>query len=71
MQLIEHSMAKTSVNMIPFLTRTILDREITQTYAMGTYLNKEIKVGSFTPMDFNPNRIIKRNSPLHLQIPML
>jgi hypothetical protein len=71
MQLIEHSMAKTSVNMIPFLTRTILDREITQTYVMGTYLNKEIKVGSFIPMDFNPNKIIKRDSFLHLQIPML
>jgi hypothetical protein len=60
-----------SVNMIPFPTRTILDGEIIQTYVMGTRLNKAIKADSSIPMDFSPNRIIKRDSPLHSQIPML
>jgi len=48
-----------SVNMIPFSTRTILDGEIIQTYAMRTHLNKAIKADSSIPIDFNPNRIIK------------
>ena len=60
-----------SVNMIPFPTRTILDGEIIQTYAMGTRLNKAIKADSSVPMDFSPNRIIKRDSPLQSQVPML
>jgi hypothetical protein len=51
----EHSMDNPSVNMIPFLTYTIPDGEIIQTYAMGTYLNKAIKADTSTPMDFNPN----------------
>jgi hypothetical protein len=67
----ENSMDSLSVNMIPFPTRTILDGEIIQTYAMGTRLNKAIKADSSIPMDFSPNRIIKRDSPLHSQIPML
>jgi hypothetical protein len=36
---------------------------------MGTRLNKAIKAESF--IDFSPNKIIKRDSPLHSQIPML
>ena len=44
-----------SVNMIPFLTYTIPDGEIIQTYVMGTHLNKAIKADTSTPMDFNPN----------------
>jgi len=67
----EHSMDNPSVNMIPFLTYTIPDGEIIQTYAMGTYLNKAIKADTSTPMDFNPNWIIKRDNPLYLQTPML
>ena len=59
------------VNMIPFPTRTIPNGEIIQTYAMGTHLNKAIKADSSIPMDFNPNRIIKRDSPLHSQTLML
>jgi hypothetical protein len=54
-----------NVSMIPFLTRIILDEEIIRTYAMGTRLNKAIKADSSTLMDFNPNRIIKRDNPLH------
>jgi len=46
MQLMEDSTDNPSVNMIPFLTRTILDGEIIQTYAMGTHLNKAIKADS-------------------------
>ena len=65
MQLMEDSTDSPSVNMILFPTRTILDGEIIQTYAMGTNLNKVIKADSSIPMDFNPNRIIKRDSPLH------
>jgi len=60
-----------SINMILFLTRTIPDGEIIKTYAMGTRLNKAIKVDSSIPMDFSPNIIIKRDSPLHSEIPML
>jgi hypothetical protein len=58
-----------SVSMIPFPTRTIPNGEIIQTYTMGTRLNKAIKADS--SMDFSPNRIIKRDSPLHLQTLML
>jgi hypothetical protein len=43
MQLMEHLMANLSVNIIPFVIRTILDGEITRTFTMGTYLNKAIK----------------------------
>jgi hypothetical protein len=57
--------------MIPFPTRTIPDGEIIQTYAMGTHLNKAIKANSYISMDFNPSRIIKRDSPLRSQTPML
>jgi len=57
--------------MIPFLTRALLDEEIPWTYAMKTYLNKAIKADNSTLIDFNPIRIIKRDNPLHLQIPML
>jgi hypothetical protein len=72
MQLMEDSTDSPSVNMIPFPTRTILDGEIIQTYAMGTHLNKEIKADSSIPMDFNPNRIIKQdNRLLHSQTLML
>jgi len=71
MQLMEHSTDNPSVNIIPFLTRTILDGEIISTYAMGTHLNKVIKADSSIPMDFNPNRIIKQDNPLNLQTPML
>jgi hypothetical protein len=71
MQLMEHSMDNLSVNMILFPTRTILDGEIIQTYAMGTHLNKAIKVDSSIPMDFNANRIMKQDNPLHSQTPML
>jgi hypothetical protein len=71
MQLMEHSMDNSSISMIPFPTRTIMDGETIQTYAMGTCLNKAIKVDSSIPMDFNPNKIIKRGSPLHSQILML
>jgi hypothetical protein len=55
-----------SVSMIPFLTRTIVDGEIIQTYTIGTRLNKAIKADS--SMDFSSNKIIKRDSPLHSQI---
>jgi hypothetical protein len=71
MQLMEHSMDNPSISMILFLTRTIPDGEIIKTYAMGTRLNKAIKVDSSIPMDFNPNRIIKGDSPLHSEILML
>jgi len=54
-----------SVSMILFPTCTILDGEIILTYAMGTHLNKAIKADSSIPMDFNPNRIIKQDNPLH------
>jgi len=57
--------------MIPFPTRTILDGEIIQTYDMGTHLKKAINADNSIPMDFNPNRIIKQDSPLHSQTPML
>jgi hypothetical protein len=60
-----------SINMILFLTHTISDGEIVQTYAMGTYLNKAIKVDNSTPIDFSPSRTIKRGSPLYLQTSML
>jgi len=60
-----------NVSMILFLTRTILDGEIILTYVMGTSLNKAIKANSSIPMNFNPNRIIKRDSPLHSQTSML
>jgi len=60
-----------SINMIPFPTRTIPDGEIIQTYVIGTHLNKAIKADNSIPMDFNPNRIIKRDSPLHSKTPML
>ena len=63
MQLMEHSTDSPSVSMILFPIRTILDGEIIQTYAMETRLNKAIKVDS--SMDFSPNKIIKRDSPLH------
>jgi hypothetical protein len=71
MQLMEDSTDSPSVNMIPFPTRTILDGEIIPTYTMGTHLNKAIKADSSIPMDLNPNRIIKQDSPLHSQTPML
>jgi hypothetical protein len=67
----EHSMDNPSISMILFLTRTIPDGEIIKTYAMGTRLNKAIKVDSSIPMDFNPNRIIKGDSPLHSEFLML
>jgi hypothetical protein len=67
----EDSTDSPSINMIPFPTYTIPNGEIIQTYAMGTHLNKAIKVDSSIPMYFNPNRIIKRDSPLHSQTPML
>jgi hypothetical protein len=60
-----------SINMIPFPTRTIPDGEIIQTYVIGTHLNKAIKADNSIPMDFNPNRIIKRDSPLNSKTPML
>jgi len=53
MQLMEHLMDNLSVSMIPFPTHTIPDWEIISTYAMGTYLNKAIKVDSSIPMDFS------------------
>jgi hypothetical protein len=65
MQLMEDSTDNPSVNMIPFPTRTIPDREIIPTYIMGTSLNKAIKADSSILMDFNPNRIIKQDNPLH------
>ena len=71
MQLMEHLMGSLSVSMIPFPTRTIPDGEIIQTYAMGTRLNKAIKANSSIPMDFSPNKIIKQDSPMHSQLPML
>jgi len=55
----------------PIPTRTIPDGEIIQTYIMGTRLNKAIKVDSSIHMDFSPSRIIKGDSPLHSQTPML
>jgi hypothetical protein len=67
----EHSTNNLNVNMIPFPTRTILDGEIIPTYTIGTHLNEAIKADSSIPMDFNPNRIIKQDNPLHLQTPML
>jgi hypothetical protein len=70
-QLMENWMDNLNVNMIPFPTRAILDGEIIQTYPIGTHLNKAIKADSSIPIDFSPNRIIKRDSPLHSQIPML
>jgi hypothetical protein len=63
MQLMEHSTDSPNINMIPFPTRTILDGEIIPTYAMETHLNMAIKADSSIPMNFNPNRIIKRDNP--------
>jgi len=60
-----------NVNMIHFPTRTILDKEIIPTYAMGTRFNNAVKVDSSIPMDFNRNRIIKQDNPFHSQTPML
>ena len=60
-----------SINMIPFPTRAIPDGEIIQIYDMGTHLNKAIKADSSIPMDFNSNRIIKQDNPLHSQTTML
>ena len=71
MQLMAHSMDRSSVSMIPFPTRTILDGEIIQIYAMGTHLNKAIMADNSILIDFSPNRIIKRGNPLHSQTPML
>jgi hypothetical protein len=67
----EHSTDNPSITMIPFPTCTIPDGEIIPTYAMGTHLNKAIEADSSIPMNFNPNRIIKQDNPLHLQTPML
>jgi hypothetical protein len=71
MQLIEDSTDSPRVNMIPFPTHTIPNGKIIQTYVMGTHLNKAIKADSSIPMDFSPNKIIKRDSPLHSQTLML
>jgi hypothetical protein len=71
MQLMEDSTDSPSINMIPFQTRTIPDGVIIQTYAMGTRLNKAIKSDISILMDFSPIRIIKRDSPVHSQTPML
>jgi len=71
MQLMEHSMDNPSESIILFPKHTIPDGEIIQTYAIGTYLNKAIKADISIPMDFSPNRIIKRDNPLHSQTPML
>jgi len=71
MQLMEYAMASPNINMISFLTRTILDGEITQTYAMRTHLNKVIKADNSTLMDLIPIKIIKRDNPLNLQILIL
>jgi len=71
MQLMEDSTDSPSVKIIPFPTRTIPDGEIIPTYVMGTSLNKAIKANSSIPMDFNPNRIINQDNPLHSQTPML
>jgi len=60
-----------SINMIPFPTCTIPDREIIPTYATVTHPNKAIKADSSIPMDFSPNKIIKQDNPLHSQTPML
>jgi hypothetical protein len=54
-----------------FPTRAILDGEIIPTYGMGISLNKAIKDDNSIPMDFTPNRIIKQDSPLYSQTPML
>jgi hypothetical protein len=69
----EHLTDSPSVNMIPFLTRTILDGEIIPTSVMGTHLIKAIKGDSSIPMDsnHNPSKIIKQDNPLHSQTPML
>jgi hypothetical protein len=67
----EHSMDNPIESIILFPKHTIPDGEIIQTYAIGTYLNKAIKADSSIPMDFSPNRIIKRGNPLHSQTPML
>jgi hypothetical protein len=67
----EDSTDSPNINMIPFPTRTILDGEIIPTYGMGTSLNKAIKADNSILIDFNPNRIIKQDNPLHLQTPML
>jgi len=61
----EDSTNNPDINMIPFPIHTTPDGEIIQTYAMGTRLNKVIKVDSSIPMDFSPNRIIKRDNTLH------
>jgi hypothetical protein len=71
MQLMKDSTDSPRVNMIHFPTRTIPDGDIIQMYAIRTHLNKGIKADSSIPMDFNPNRIIKRDSPLNSQTPML
>jgi hypothetical protein len=67
----EDSTDNPSINMIHFPTRTILDGKIIPTYVMGTHLNKAIKADNSIPIDFNPNIIIKQDSPLHSQTPML
>jgi hypothetical protein len=71
MQLMEYSMDNLSVRMIHFPTHKIPDGEIIPTCALKTRLNKAIKANSSIPMDFSPNRIIKRDNPLHSQTPML
>jgi hypothetical protein len=55
-------MASPNLNMIHFLTDTIPNGEITWTYTIGTYLNKTIKADNYTPIDFNPSKIIKWDS---------
>jgi hypothetical protein len=62
-QLMEHSMASPSINMILLLTRTILDGEITRTYTMGTYLNKTIKADSSTPWMLAPIELSSEIAP--------
>ena len=54
---------------VHFPTHTIPDGEIIPTYVMGTRFNKAIQADS--SMNFSPNKIIKQDSPLQSQIPML
>jgi hypothetical protein len=63
MQLMEDSTDNPSVTMIPFPTRTIPDGEIIQTYAMGTCLNKAIKVDNSIPMDLALAELSSETAP--------
>jgi hypothetical protein len=63
MQLMEDSTDMPNVNMIPFPTCTIPNRENIQTYVMGTHLNKAIKADSSIPWISAPTELSSKTTP--------